>query len=135
MATENPYGVKAVSDHDAGLMRAYTPPCIELIRGCQDEPEVSYGAPRAHAASPASHCLRQPSAYTRLAPLPSPPNPEALRESLCSVRRTSREVTVRPRMFAARRFVGQVCDEAQTFCDEHITLPYYLSGLNPYDVR
>lgn len=40
MAVENPYGVKAVSDEDAALMRAYTPACVALIDGCQDTPEV-----------------------------------------------------------------------------------------------
>lgn len=40
MAVENPYGVKAVSDEDAALMRAYTPACVALIEGCQDTPEV-----------------------------------------------------------------------------------------------
>lgn len=40
MAVENPYGVKAVSDEDAALMRAYTPACVALIDGCQDVPEV-----------------------------------------------------------------------------------------------
>lgn len=33
------------------------------------------------------------------------------------------------------RDVRQMCEEAQSFCDEHLTLPYYLSGLNPYDIR
>lgn len=48
MAVENPYGVKAVSDEDAALMRAYTPACVALIEGCQDTPEVSArpGPPR-----------------------------------------------------------------------------------------
>lgn len=40
MAVENPYGVKAVSEEDAALMRAYTPACVALIDGCQDVPEV-----------------------------------------------------------------------------------------------
>lgn len=40
MAVDNPYGVKAVSDKDAALMRAYTPACVALIDGCQDVPEV-----------------------------------------------------------------------------------------------
>ncbi len=40
MAINNPYGVKAVSDDDAAMMEAYTPACVELIKGCQDVPEV-----------------------------------------------------------------------------------------------
>eukprot|EP00752_Nemacystus_decipiens_P007197 g6446.t1 len=40
MAVDNPYGVKAVSDEDAALMRAYTPACVALIEGCQDTPEL-----------------------------------------------------------------------------------------------
>ncbi|CAN0400845.1 unnamed protein product, partial [Hapterophycus canaliculatus] len=35
MAVDNPYGVKAVSEKDAALMRAYTPACVALIDGCQ----------------------------------------------------------------------------------------------------
>ncbi|CAM9166602.1 unnamed protein product [Ectocarpus sp. 6 AP-2014] len=67
MAVDNPYGVKAVSEKDAAMMRAYTPACVALIDGCQDVPEM--------------------------------------------------------------------CDDAQSFCDEHMMAPYMLSGLNPYDVR
>ncbi|CAN0360874.1 unnamed protein product [Ascophyllum nodosum] len=67
MAVNNPYGVKAVSDDEAKLMRAFTPPCVAMIEACQE--------------------------------------------------------------------VSEVCDDAQTFCDLHLTLPYYLSGLNPYDIR
>lgn len=40
MAVDNPYGVKAVSEKDAAMMRAYTPACVALIDGCQDVPEV-----------------------------------------------------------------------------------------------
>lgn len=40
MAINNPYGVKAVSDDDAAMMEAYTPACVELIKGCQNVPEV-----------------------------------------------------------------------------------------------
>ncbi len=29
----------------------------------------------------------------------------------------------------------QMCDEAQSFCNEHIMQAYMLSGLNPYDIR
>lgn len=39
-------------------------------------------------------------------------------------------------LLAWRYFVGeQMCDDAQSFCDEHMMAPYMLSGLNPYDVR
>lgn len=40
MAVNNPYGVKAVTDEQAVLMRAYTPACVKMIEGCQDVPEM-----------------------------------------------------------------------------------------------
>lgn len=40
MAVNNPYGVMAVTDEEAELMRAYTPACVKLIEGCQHVPEV-----------------------------------------------------------------------------------------------
>lgn len=40
MAVNNPYGVKAVTDEQAVLMRGYTPSCVKLIEGCQHIPEV-----------------------------------------------------------------------------------------------
>lgn len=42
MAVDNPYGVKAVSEKDASMMRAYTPACVALIEGCQGVPEVRF---------------------------------------------------------------------------------------------
>lgn len=43
MAMDNPYGVKAVSEKEAALMRAYVPTCVAYIEACQDVPEVGGG--------------------------------------------------------------------------------------------
>lgn len=40
MAVDNSYGIKAVSDEEAELMRSYIPPCVAFIEECQEVPEV-----------------------------------------------------------------------------------------------
>ncbi|CAM9700204.1 unnamed protein product [Laminaria digitata] len=44
MAVNNSHGVKAVTEEQAVLMRAYTPSCVMLIDGCQYVPELCTAA-------------------------------------------------------------------------------------------